>query len=331
MGRLSASLAMLALASTTLACGSGGDSVKPGSGGGSNGGGGGSGGSLVTTGGSGGGGAGGASGGGGGPSCDEGPGYKSTDPSHFIARLDGKVVDLDGKPVEGILSQVCGVDVCVNGTTSAQGLVSNCDIQTQICSQGILPGIEERRGAFKYGDGFKWAKFVLLLPTDTDTYDVGTQVTAWLPPMSSGVDMTPGAEAASGGVTLAIAKNASVKVDKLTYTEPEEQRFRAVQVPIDKAPASVDKTLGFEIVFGTTPIDTFFCPKANLTVPNTPGWAPGTEVELFILGTSQQEEWAPYASWAKISGGTVSADGKTVSTKDDEGVGTLGTFAVKKK
>ncbi|HEX7671984.1 MAG TPA: hypothetical protein VF395_20455, partial [Polyangiaceae bacterium] len=73
-----------------------------------------------------------------------------------------------------------------------------------------------------------------------------------------------------------------------------------------------------EIIVGLTPTSTTFCPRAGLSVPNTPGWKAGAAVEFFLHGVEVTEEFAPYGGWAKVSSGTVSADGKTVDTDPDE-------------
>jgi hypothetical protein len=335
MTRLAGSFAWLALVlPATFACG--GDDGGSG-GGGSSGGGSGGGGGTITTGGAGGtgGGTGGSAGtgGSGGAKCAGGPGFTPTEPPRPITKLAGKVTDLSGAPAKKTLAQLCGTDLCIYGSTDDQGVVGLCDQQTQICTPDIVPpaGSEFTRAAFKYGDGFGFAKFALLLPGTDQTYDVGTQVTAALPPMSAGVEMIAGGDATSGGVTLSIAAGATIKIDKLVFETPEEQKFRAVEIPAAQAPAAVDKSFQFEIVVGATPLETEFCPPAKVTVPNTPAWPAGTEVEFFVHSVDPTNAWAPYAGWAKVSGGTVSSDGKTVSTADGEGLPILSTFAVRKK
>jgi hypothetical protein len=333
--RIELTLAVVALMTTgTVACSSSDSKSSGGAGGASATGGTGGGGGTLTTGGTGGtaGSTGGAAGSGGGPTCDPGPGFPVTDPPHTIDKLNGKVVELSGAPAKNTLAQVCGTDLCIYGSTDDQGVIATCDQQTKICAPGIIPGGKSfTRPAFKYGDGFGYAKFAMLLPTNTADYDVGTQITAALPALTSGAEMLPGSDAESGGVTLSIAAGGSVKIDTLTFTEPDEQKFRAVEIPIAQAPEAVDSSLGFEIVVGVTPLETEFCPHAKLTVPNTPGWAAGTEVEFFVHSVDPTNEWAPYAGWAKVSGGAVSSDGKSVSTADGEGLPILSTLAVRKK
>ncbi|MBK7581037.1 MAG: hypothetical protein IPI67_12590 [Myxococcales bacterium] len=291
--------------------------------------GGGAGGTL-TTGGSGGTASGGSSGAGG-SACAKGPGYPSTDPSHQVDELNATILDTTGAPATKVLAQVCGLDLCINGSTDNQGVVCTLDKQTSVCAPGILPNAEFRRPAFKYGDGMGYVKFAQLLPTNTTKYAIGEVRTAKLPDPSQGVTLVPGGSASSGGATLTLAAGTDITFDELTFDTDELKKFRAAEVPLSSAPPAVDKSAGFEIIVGTTPLDTEFCPHAKLSVKNTASWAAGTEVEFWIHGIDPGEEWAPYAGWAKVSGGKVTSDGQSVETNDGEGIPVLSTFGIKKK
>ncbi|MCC6899557.1 MAG: hypothetical protein IT377_11315 [Polyangiaceae bacterium] len=304
--------------------GCGGDDAS--GGGGSSGGGAGGAGGTTT------GGTGGGAGSGGGPSCADGPGYPSSDAPHKVDEVNAKIVDVSGAPAEGVPVFICGTDVCAPpATTDAQGVVCQKDQTSGMCLAGTLPGVELKRPAFKYGDGTVYVEFAQLLATNTAKYDMGTATTAKLPDPSQGVALAAGAAATSSNVTVTLAAGAKIEIDEVLYDSPELQKFRAVEIPMAKAPAAVDKAAGFEILVGTTPIDTHFCPHATLSVPNTAGWPAGTEVEFWLHGVSVGQEWAPYGGWAKASGGKVSADGKSVVTSDGEGIAVLGVFGIKKK
>jgi hypothetical protein len=250
-----------------------------------------------------------------------------------VKTLNATIQKLNGDGASGVLAQACGLDICINGSTDQNGVVVTCDTSGTICSPGIAPNTEIQRPAFKYGDGLGYVKFAELLPTTTEDYDLGIRMTAELPAVSAGVPMTAGSEATSGGVTLILPAGGDIKIDKLVFDTPELEGFRAAEVPIAQAPAAVDSTLGFEIIVGTTPLDTEFCPRAKLSVPNTPAWPAGTEVEVYIHGLLVDEEWAPYAGWAKVSDATVSSDGTAVVTNDgdDQGIPILATFGFRMK
>jgi hypothetical protein len=147
-----------------------------------------------------------------------------------------------------------------------------------------------------------------------------------------GAAFTPGADAVSGGVALTLGQTTVVTVDELNYDTPDKQLFRAVQIPVDQIKPVLDPSmLGLELVFGAAPIETTFCPPAQVKVPNSPMWAAGTAVEFYALGLETGQEWAPYAGWTKISDGAVSADGKVIATDAAGGFPVLETFGIRKK
>jgi hypothetical protein len=238
----------------------------------------------------------------------------------MVGGLTATVQDLDGNPASNVLAQACGLDICINGSTDANGNVQICD-QNDICVPGIAVNQAIKRPAFKYGDGFGYVKFAELLPTTTEDYVLGVRQTGKLPATSTGAAMEPGTDAINSGITLTLPAGGNIEIDVLVFDTPEFQTFRAMEIPIAKAPGAVDPSLNFEMLVGTTPVETKFCPHAKLTVPNTPGWPAGQAVEVFIHGVSVEEEWAPYAGWAKVSDATVSTDGQTVVTDDGEGQG----------
>jgi len=324
---LFALMACLGVAATACGGDDGGGSNSGGSGGATGGSGG-----TATTGGSGG--TAGASGGSGGTTCETGPGYSTGEASHHVGKFNATVLDSGGKPPAGnVGTQVCGLVICKNVDTDANGVVSTCDKTTNICTPGVAIDSDMTRPAFKYGKGIDYVKFGLLLEPGATDYDVGTQTLFALPPLSTGAEMIPGSDATSGSIVLGIPAAASVETSTLfDFDTPDKLKFRAVEIPIAQAPAAVDTTLGFEMLVGTTPVEARFCgAKAKLTVPNTPNWPAGTEVEFWLHGVDPAEEWAPYAGWAKVSGGSVSSDGTTVSTNDGEGIPELSVIGIKKK
>ena len=297
----------------------------------SNGGGGNTGGTSGSSGsgGSSGGGAGGAATGGSGPKCEVGPGFAGNDKPQTINSVSAKVQDLAGNPATGALATLCGTDVCYFGKVDSKGDVVSCD-KNNICAGGIVSQTPIIKPAFKYGGGYNHAKFALPIPAGDPAPDIGVQLTAKFPPQGSGSPLVAGETVTSSGVSLTLASPAKIKFEP-DYTTADEKKFRAVEIPMAKAPKAVDASLNFEVLVATTPVDTHICPHAKLSVPNTAGWAAGTAVEFYMHGVSVVEEWAPYGGWAKISEGKVDADGKTISTNDGEGVPLLTVFGVRKK
>lgn len=252
------------------------------------------------------------------PECN-GPGYATNAPEQTVLHVSATVIDETGARVPHMLAQACGVNVCVNGTTDANGVVV-IDTKTS-----------EQKPAFKYGDGKTHAKFALSLGGDSQvSVDLNDQTTVAFDAPASGAALQAGTTAASRGVELELpADLAPVKPDPFDFDTADLKKFRAAVVPSDALPAAVDASLGFGIVVALTPSGTELCPSARLTVPNSPGWAPGSRVEVFLHGIDVGEEWAPYGGWAKVSDGEVSADGKTVATVPSGGLPSLSVVGVR--
>lgn len=300
----------LLLPLAVAACG--GDDGSGGSGGtggtGGDGGTGGSGGQTTTTTAKGGGGSGGA------PMECEGPGYEGNEPTVAVGVVSATIVDQNGSPAANDAVQLCGLDICEYATTSASGAVA------------FNANKNLKKPAFKLGDGLIFAKLAILVGDgDTNFPEIRT---ALLPAPGQGDAFAAGASAKSGGMTIDVPAGATVTIDELLYPEPGDQVFRAAEVPVD-ASAPVDPKLGFQILFGVSPMETVFCPPAKVHVPNTPGWAAGADVEFFIQGVEIGQHWAPYGEWQKVSDGKVSANGMEVVTADGQGLPVLSSVAVR--
>lgn len=222
------------------------------------------------------------------------------------------LVDQDDVPVPFELVQVCGLDLCINGETAEDGGVA------------IAPLLELTRPAFKFGGGIESARFALLI--DEAEVDLGQVRTVRLPDLDTAVPLDPGSEVSSGELSLRLAPDTEVSIDRLTFRTDEEQGLRAVRVPLEDAPVVVDPDLGFEIVYATTPTDTRFCPPAELSIPNSEDWPADSEVEVWLHGVDIAQELSPYGGWAKISDARVSEDGERIETGSPGlfGLGVLG-------
>lgn len=237
----------------------------------------------------------------------------------MIEFASATVLDINGNALENILVQACGLDQCFNGTTNASGFAS------------VVVNKEIKKPAFKYGglsqNGTITGKFAVLLKAGQN--DLGNVVTLPLPAMGS--PLAAGKSAVSGGVTITLAANATIEHDSIVYDSEDLQGFRADQVPMGQEPAGLDPALKLELLFAVSPIDSFFCPPAQVSVANSLGWAPGTAVEFFALGLDVGEEYLPYGEWAKASDGAVSADGLKIETAASGGLPVLTAFGIRKK
>jgi hypothetical protein len=245
------------------------------------------------------------------------PGYQSDAASVEIDEVDATLLDPSGAPVPNLLVQVCGLDVCVNGTTNATGKTS------------VTPQMTLLSPAFKYGDGFGFAKLAAALDSDAQQ-DLGQLVALPLPSYADGAAFPNSGEVTNGDVTLILAAGSQVSHDLLTYTDPAELVFRSVPIPLADSTHAADPSLGFELAYGVAPVSTTFCPAAGLRVRNSLAWTAGTAVEVLVQGLEVDEKWAPYAGWVKVADASVSSDGSSVETTSG-GIPILSSIALRRK
>lgn len=245
----------------------------------------------------------------------EGPGYAGGEQDVMIGVVTASVLDQNGQPAKMTSAQVCGTDICLSETTSDAGTVT------------VLVNDTLKAPAFKYGDGFGYAK--LAVPLDAGDTTFTDIVTAKLPDVGTGDLFVPGASATSNGVTIDIPAGGYAEYDTLVYEDETTQGFRIAEIPVGPDVPALDPTLGLDAVWGAAPLETVFCPPATLHVPNVPGYAAGADVEVFIQGLDALQHWAPYGKWHKVSDAKVSADGSEIVTVD--GIPVLSTFGVRLK
>jgi hypothetical protein len=244
------------------------------------------------------------------------------------------IVDETGTPVVGTSLFICGIDLCSNpGTTKTGGAAF------------ISTTMMMKKPAFKYGDGISYAEMAIPLTMMTTDFTTGglSLATANLTNVV-GADLTPGMSAVSGDVTVALTPNASVTFLP-AFGTTDMQKFRAVSIPLTNVGPILNPVMAgsnpanFKLLYGMSPAGTNVCPAAKVTValphatmmPNDFGWTAGAMVEFWIMTTDTGQTYAPYAGWAKMSDGTVSADGKSVSTVDGQGFVDLENFAIRLK
>lgn len=246
------------------------------------------------------------------------------------------IVDETGAPVAGQPIYVCGTDVCSDPSmTGSDG------------SANISSTLMMKSPAFKFGDAVNYAELAVPMPTQTNDFTAlgtGKLATGKLSG-KPGAPLEPGTAAVSGDVTVSLPVGASVVIDPLIYDTCDTQLLRTVNIPLDNLGPLLDPVMAggapaaFSLVYGLGPAGTTVCPAAKVTValpnkikmPNDLDWAPGAEVEFWITTVSVAQVYAPYAGWAKMSDGAVSADGKTASTLDSGGFTSLESFAIRLK
>lgn len=246
----------------------------------------------------------------------KGPGYREPGEAQRVDSVSAELVDLDGEPVSDELVQVCGLDLCTNGKSGRDGRVA------------MSLGTEFLEPAFKFGEGRVSARFAQLLPAEPDL-ELGVVRTVRLPDVSSSVPIAAGTTAEFEGFAVSVAEDAKIQIDGLSFRTDSEKGLRAVRVPLDGAPAVVAEGPGLELVYAATPVETRFCPPAALSVPNSEGFAPGADVEVWLHGVDIAEDFAPYGGWGLVSAAKVSADGERIETTEP-GLPVLGVLGFKR-
>lgn len=216
-----------------------------------------------------------------------------------LGTVSGQLVDEQGDPTSAGLVQVCGKDICINARVTSSGELAE------------VVGDTLDTPACKFGDGLTWGK--LAIPLESGDTELGTLTTVRLPDFSESVAFTPGTSISSGGVTLTLAAKARVEVDFLTYEDEAQQGFRAAALP---EAALTQLNQDFAAGFVLSPVETRICPSPALSLENTANLAPGTALELLVLGLDVAEHWAPYGQWQKVGEGQVSEDGATLEFAD---------------
>lgn len=233
--------------------------------------------------------------------CPSGPGYDDGQAGISAGSVRATVVDTEGEPLAELMVFICGTDACsMPEFTDADGNVSIAFFE------------EMAKPAFKYGDGLEVGRFFPLLSESTTETDLGTIATPRLP--EPGACLVAGAVHESGGVELTLASDAMVELPPIDYPTPDEGTFRAAELPLELAPAGLDAGEGLEAIFALAPTGAVVCPPATVTLPNTPGYEPGTEVDLLIHGVDVDEEWAPYGGWISVGTGRVDEAGERIET-----------------
>jgi hypothetical protein len=230
-------------------------------------------------------------------------------------RLTATVLDETGEPVPDLLVQACGLDVCLNGKTSAQG-------RATIASDESISKL-----AFKYGDGLRYAQIVLLLEGETN-YELGEQLTVALPTGDPDNRFEAGSLLSSSDVTLELADDAEVRIDVLSYADSSEHLFVAKSFDEAAFPAAAENQ-NFASVWALGPAKTEICPPATLSLPNSTGLEPNTSVDLLLLITDVSGRHGRYAEWAEVASATVSADGDAIVTDEGRGIPELGLIGVR--
>jgi hypothetical protein len=234
-----------------------------------------------------------------------------------VVSVDAQLVDATGAGAPGEALTVCGTNLCsLPVETDPRGFA-----HFSLCLNLVEP-------ALKFLGGATHVSFAAAVTHATETFPPITLVA--LPAQGSPIP-TGGGSATSGPVTLHFAAG-SVTFDPTGPTDPSSREFRAASIAPGMAPPGLDPTVGVRAVWGLAPANAMLTPAATMTVPNPDAsWTPGTTVDFFANGAEASATAPlPYGGWGHIGTGTVSADGKTITTDTGAGNGLpmLGIVAV---
>lgn len=244
------------------------------------------------------------------------PVFEDSSAEQPFEELRAQVVDPNGAGIPDLTAQACAMNLCLYGATDAGGFVLH------------RRAAQMRRLGFKYGDGFSYAQFVLLVP-EQPRHELGRQFTVALPDPSTAPRFEPGVAHASGGAVLTLADDAHVGVDTLSFPDSELHVFLASELPRDAWPDAVPTEQAIELVFALGPLKTDLCPAGKLELPNTPGWDPGERVEILLHVTDTANQHGLYGDWAVVATATVDAEGEMVVTDEGSGIPQLGVIGVR--
>jgi hypothetical protein len=236
-----------------------------------------------------------------GGSCSQCPGTPPTG-SLCAVSADAQLLDTTGAPVVGQILLLCGLNLCsLPVKTSAQGKV-----HFDLCLNMKSP-------ALKLLGDVSYVSFAVAMSKPIETFPPITVV----PLPAQGTALPSGAGSVSSGpVTLQVAAG-SVKFDPTQPNDANSLEFRAAAVTPAQAPPGLDPALGVKALWGLAPANATLGPPGSLTIPNPDpaAWTAGTQVDFVMNGLDESPSPpAPYGGWGRVSTGTVSQDGKTITT-----------------
>lgn len=250
---------------------------------------------------------------------DEGCKGEQREGAVCIESLEVSLADEAGGPVEGVTVFCCGTDIC------SQPVATDADGKAF-----IDVGLYMMKPAFKVEGRGDYISFAAPLP-EGETNAVFPPATLVAFP-DEGVAFEMGADQIleSNGVTVEVSAATEIEIDELTLPEPEEQLFKAVEIPLDKAPPIGGPSEGaLAAIYGLAPLSTTFDPPAKITLPNPdPALYPaGTPMKVYIHGIEIDEAFAPYSGWSQVdAGAVVSEDGERIIL--EKGLPILSTIGI---
>jgi hypothetical protein len=234
-----------------------------------------------------------------------------------IKTLDAEILDaVSGAPVPNITIMACSGGLCINDVTKADGKVH------------LVPCHYMKEPAFKVFGFTELVPFSVPMRNPKDTFVYTKIPVTHLPSTGTPIKVGEAQTFTMAGLTLQTGTGPKNMVVDVFAPYPD---FRAVQIPDGKWAPELDGGHGLEVLFGVGPQNTTMDPPGKVTIPNVKAWPAGTVVE-FWLHNFELLTGVPVkmGEWWKVATGTVSGDGKTISTDAGQGLPMLSLFGVRK-
>ena len=239
-----------------------------------------------------------------------------------VERIEGTAVDEAGEPVEGARPQACirvapdGHLICLEPPMAAADGAFTIEVPEdnrcveELALRLLLPGSEFATTYCEVEVDPEGG----VLTLDEPTVLYATEPPTTLPPL--------GDEAAARTVVFSDGLELEVTPSELGFGVEYDQ-LAARRVPVDPAPCFATDTAGLEGLYAFRPEGPVEGDGFPLRIPNTTGLAPGTTVELLVLGgletrlpdgtLVQEADFVPF--------GTATVDDAGEHIESDEGVG----------
>jgi hypothetical protein len=241
-----------------------------------------------------------------------------------VLSVSGKVVDEKGNPVVDKSISVCGT-VCFYSKTDATGAfvtqvgahIVSIKYAVNVHGRPDYATTMERLPAGLTGDFTASAPYVAVTLPATG---------AALP-----ADGSAGGSVADGDVTLSVPSATKFALDPDDIELGAAGRlFRAVAMPASLTPTWAIGA-GLTQLYALTPFTATPTNKLDVTLANTSGLAAGSAVELVRVGSTYFGIKADAGALVVVGTGTVSSDGKTITSDTGQGLDELTFLGVRPK
>ncbi len=241
-----------------------------------------------------------------------------------VLSVSGTVVDENGHPVVGKTISVCG-SICFYATTDATGAFDAL-VGSHIVSGKYAVNVHGRPDH---------ATTMERLPGGLmGDYAVATPYVSVTLPMTGAAlpaDGSSGGIVSDGDVTLSVPNATTFQLDPDDIELGAPGRlFRAAPIP-STLPPSWAVGAGITQLYALTPFTALPSNKLDITMANKSGFAAGAAVEFVRVGSNYFGSMEDAGSLVVVGTGTVSADGKTITSDAGQGLDEITFLGVRPK